>query len=54
MLPAGIAVMIAGVAGVISSVILEIRFKEPVYILIMKIAPTIFAVGAVLFALGII
>jgi len=47
----GIGVMVVGVAGIIYSTYMEVRLKEPIYALLMKIFPVVFAVGIVLFSL---
>ena len=47
----GLIVMIVGSAGIMSSLILEIKTGEKIYALLMKIFPWIFSVGAVLFFL---
>lgn len=48
----GMAVMVIGVAGIVVSTALEIRTKAKMYELMMKIFPTIFAVGAIIWALS--
>ena len=45
----GLGVMIFGAAGVTVSLVLEIRLKEPIYGLMMKIFPLIFALGCLLY-----
>lgn len=45
----GLIVMIIGSGGIVASTILEIKTREPVYALMMKIFPLIFSLGAVLF-----
>jgi len=41
----GLGIMITGVVGIFVSTILEIKKKEPIYTLLMKIFPAIFAAG---------
>lgn len=45
----GLIVMVIGSGGIVSSVIMEIKTREPVYALMMKIFPCILSIGAVLF-----
>jgi len=45
----GLIVMVIGSAGIVSSVIMEIKTREPVYALMMKIFPLIFSIGAIFF-----
>ncbi|MBA7689056.1 hypothetical protein ES703_97550 [subsurface metagenome] len=52
MLIAAIALLGIGSIGIISAVIMEVKTREPVYMLMMKIFPWFFGVGAVL--LGIV
>lgn len=47
----GLIVMAIGSGGIVASVIMEIRTREPVYALMMKIFPLIFSIGAVFFFL---
>ncbi len=54
MLVAAIALMAVGSLGVGGAVIMEIWKKEPIYMILMKIFPWFFGVGAVLFALGLV
>ena len=49
---AGFIIMAAGAGGIIFSTIMEIRFREPVYALLMKIMPLIFSIGTVIFTMG--
>ena len=41
-----------GSIGVVASVILEIKKKEPIYMLLMKIFPWFMAIGAIILATG--
>lgn len=41
-----------GSFGVIGAVIMEIKAKEPVYMLMMKIFPWLFGVGGILLAVA--
>jgi len=45
----GLIVMMIGSTGIVVSVIMEIKKKEPIYALMMKIFPLIFSIGALLF-----
>lgn len=47
----GLLLMGIGSIGEIAAVILEIKKREPIYAIMMKIFPWVFAVGAVLFSL---
>ncbi len=53
MLAAGIALMAIGSFGVGAAVLMEIRTREPVYKVLMKVFPWVFGVGAVVLALGL-
>lgn len=54
MVLAGLITMIIGVGGILVSVIMEIKTKEPVFLILMKVFPTVFGVGAVLYGLGLL
>lgn len=45
----GLIIMVVGIGGIISSTILEWKRKEPIYALLMKIFPAIFAVGCAIY-----
>ncbi|GAJ12463.1 unnamed protein product [marine sediment metagenome] len=45
LLNAGIALMSAGVVGILFAVVMEIQTGEPVYYLVMKITAGLFGVG---------
>ena len=47
----GILIMAMGTFGIIYSTVMEIKFREPIYSVMMKIFPLIFAIGAIIFAL---
>jgi len=49
---AGIIVMSIGVGGVLASTIAEIKMREPIYALLMKVFPIVFGIGCFLFSLG--
>ncbi|GAI81522.1 unnamed protein product [marine sediment metagenome] len=49
----GIALMSAGVVGIIFAVALEIATGEPIYYLVMKITAGLFGVGGPLFGLAL-
>ena len=53
MLVAAVALLSISSIGIISSVIMEIKTREPVYMMMMKIFPWFFGVGAVLLAFAI-
>ena len=53
LLISGIALMSAGVVGILFAVALEIATNEPVYWLVMKITAGLFGVGGPLFGLSI-
>ena len=42
-----------GSLGVVGAVIMEIKAKEPIYMLMMKIFPWLFGVGGILLAVGL-
>ena len=46
-----LVMMTIGSVGIMASVILEIKTKEKIYFLLMKIFPWVFGVGAILFSL---
>ncbi len=52
MLVAAITLLAIGSVGILGAVIMEVKTHEPVYMLLMKIFPWFFGVGAVL--LGIV
>lgn len=45
----GLGIMIFGAVGIVVSTALEIKRKEPIYALLMKIFPLIFAIGCALY-----
>ena len=45
-------IMVVGSGGVVASAVLEIRTREPVYALMMKIFPWVFGIGAILFTIA--
>jgi len=49
----GIALMSAGVVGILFAVVMEIATNEPIYWLVMKITAGLFGVGGPLFGLAI-
>jgi len=53
LLNAGIAMMSAGVVGILFAVVMEIRTSEPVYFLVMKITAGLFGVGGPLVGIAI-
>ncbi|GAI71234.1 unnamed protein product [marine sediment metagenome] len=53
LLYSGIALMSAGVVGILFAVVMEIATNEPVYWLVMKITAGLFGVGGPLFGLSI-
>lgn len=53
MFAAAIALMAIGSLGVGGAVFMEIKTKEPVYKVLMKVFPWVFGVGAVCLALAI-
>ena len=52
MLAVGMTFLGIGSIGVVASVILEIKKKEPIYMLLMKIFPWFMAIGAIILATG--
>ena len=52
MMIAGLGVMTVGTVGIAFAVVEEWRKKEPIYMLIMKIAAGLFGVGGVLFGVA--
>ena len=53
MLGAAIVFLAIGSLGEVAAVLLEIKHREPIYALFMKIFPWVFGIGAVLLALSI-
>jgi len=53
LLNAGIALMSAGVVGLIFAVVMEIQTREPVYFLVMKITAGAFGIGGPLVGIAI-
>ena len=53
MLIAAITLLSIGSIGILIAVIMEVITREPVYLVMMKIFPWFFGVGAVLLALAI-
>ena len=49
----GIALMSAGVVGILFAVVMEVATGEPIYWLVMKITAGLFGVGGPLFGLAI-
>ena len=49
----GIALMSAGVVGILFAMVMEIATGEPIYWLVMKITAGLFGVGGPLFGLAI-
>ena len=49
----GFVIMGLGVAGVITSTVFEIKTREPIHALLMKIFPTVFGVGCVIWSFGL-
>ena len=50
---AGIVLLATGAVGIIIAVVMEHRRREPKWMLMMKVMPTIFAVGIALFILAV-
>ena len=48
----GLIVMTVGSAGVVLSAVWEVKTKEPVYALMMKIFPWVFGVGAIIYCMA--
>ena len=53
LLPMGIAFLSVGTASLIVGIILEIVTKQPHYMILVKVASGLFALGAILFSLGV-
>jgi hypothetical protein len=53
MIIAGITLLSLGVVGVISSTIMEWKQHARIYALLMKVFPTIFAIGAICFGIAL-
>ncbi len=53
LLYSGIALMSAGVVGILFAVVMEATTGEPVYWLVMKITAGLFGVGGPLFGLAV-
>lgn len=50
MVGVGLTLLGIGSIGVWAAVILEIKFKEPIYKILMKVFPWVMAVGAIIVA----
>lgn len=50
---AGITLMAIGSFGIGAAVLLEIKFREPIYKILMKLFPWVFGVGAIVLAMAI-
>ena len=48
---AGLIIMGMGTFGILYSTVMEIKYKEPLHSVMMKIFPWLFAVGAIIFGL---
>jgi len=48
----GLSFLGIGSVGVVAAVILEIKKKDPVYMVLMKIFPWFMAIGAIMLATG--
>ena len=48
---AGLIIMGLGTFGIFYSTVIEIKYKEPLHSVMVKVFPWIFAVGAILFSL---
>jgi len=48
----GILIMAMGTFGIIYSTVMEIKLKEPLYAIMLKIFPLIFAIGSIIWAFG--
>lgn len=53
MIITAIILMTLGSFGVGAATLLEIKHREPIYMILMKVFPWIFGIGAVLLALAI-
>ena len=53
LLYSGIALLTAGVVGLLFAIVMEIQTGEPVYYLVMKVAAGLFGVGGPLFGLAV-
>jgi len=52
MIVAGVTLLAVGTAALASSVAMEFWKKEPVYMIIMKISAGLFAIGTIIFGIG--
>lgn len=53
MMALGITILAASTASLICSIVLEVRRKEPIYMILMKISTGGIAIGAIIFALAV-
>lgn len=50
MMAVGVAILAASTASLVCSIVLEVRRKEPIYMILMKISTGGIAIGAIIFA----
>lgn len=53
MMAIGVTILAASTVSMICSIVLEIRRKEPIYMILMKISSGGIAIGAIIFALAV-
>lgn len=53
MMALGITILAASTATLACSIVLEVRRKEPIYMILMKISSGGIAIGAIIFALAV-
>lgn len=53
MVALAVALLAIGSVGIISAILLELKRHEPKYVLMMKIFPWVFGVGAILLAIAL-
>ena len=53
MMALGVTILATSTASLICSIVLEIRRKEPIYMILMKISSGGIAIGAIIFALAV-
>jgi len=53
MAAAGIVLLAIGSVGICGAVLLEIKYREPIYKLLMKVFPWFIALGGILLGVGL-
>lgn len=53
MMVLGVTILAASTASLICSIVLEVRRKEPIYMIFMKVSAGGIAIGAIIFSLAV-